>query len=88
MLLQNLNGRQKRKLHIITYIRGFTWELFYLKMSGADQEGRGGEGAQGAHADPFFASNSFKNPLNWPKYAQKLAPSHLRPLLFQILDPP
>ena len=49
--------------------------------------GKNKRGAGGARP-PVFASNSLKSPLNWPKYAQKLAPNHLRPLLFQILDPP
>ena len=44
------------------------------RQSGADPEG----GAR----QPVFAPNSLKCPPNWPKYAKKLAPSHLSPLFF------
>ena len=37
--------------------------------TGADPEG----GAGGARP-PVFVPNYFKSPLNWPKYARKLAP--------------
>ena len=38
----------------------------WLSLSGAGPEG-------GARL-PVFATNSLKSPLNWPEYAQKLAP--------------
>ena len=47
---------------------------------------RGGGDAGGARP-PLFVPNYLKSPLNWPKYAENLAPNPLRPLLFQILDP-
>ena len=37
---------------------------------------------------PVFASNYFKSPLNWPKYAYKLAPETPAPPPFSILNPP
>ena len=50
------------------------------RKAGADPEGGG--------RPPLFVSNSLKSPLNWPKYAENLAPETSAPLLFQILDPP
>ena len=35
-----------------------------------------------------FCPNSLKSPQNWPKTCWEQAPEPLRPLLFQILDPP
>ena len=41
------------------------------------RRGSRGGGAGGARP-PVFVPNSFKNPLIWPKYAQKLAPRATR----------
>ena len=55
--------------------------------TGADPEG----GAAGARP-LLFEPNSLKSPLNWLKFVKKACvdepPNPLRPLLFQILDPP
>ena len=37
---------------------------------------------------PLFVPNSLKSPLNWPKNLGSEPSKPLRPLLFQILDPP
>ena len=54
-----------------------------LLTSGVDPEGGAGDARP-----PLFTPYSLKSPLNWPKNLGGEPPNPLRPLLFQILDPP